>query len=132
MNILLHFIINIVFGLVVNLSLFEASLIGLGGVIIDIDHVFYMIFGKKIYSINGMWKFHVRENAIKRPHVYIFHFIEVILLIGIISYFVNWYLFLIIIGFGLHWIFDCISYLFKYKSFKPWINYLSLIAYIFR
>jgi len=129
MNIIFHFLINIILALPFKLTIFEIFLIGLGGVLIDIDHVFYMIFKERRYSIKRMFKFHQRENAIKRPHFYLFHFIEIILILVLFGYFTNWYLFLIFIGFGLHWIFDVVSYIVMYKAFKPWINYLSIILY---
>lgn len=132
MNILIHFLINILIAFLFRLSLIEILLVGLGGVLIDIDHIFYMLFGQKIYSIKKAWKFHKKEFKAMRPHLYIFHFIEIILIIMLIFYHINQYIFLIFFGFLLHWIFDAVKYIYHYKSLKPWIKYYSLVIYSVR
>ena len=129
MNILFHFFINILLVLPFKLSLFEILLVGIGGVLIDIDHILFMIFKKKLYSIKDMLKFHRINFKLMTPHFFIFHMVEIILLFMITSYFLNWHVFLISVGFALHYLMDIIKYLWVYKSFKPWISYFSIITY---
>ena len=128
MNILIHFIINIFIASIFLKESLEILLIGLGGILIDIDHPLYLIFARKIYNLKEMWKFHKKESKINRPHYYIFHYIEIIILLLFISYFINRYLFLIFFGFFLHWVVDAIMYKNYYKSFKPWIKHYSIIG----
>ncbi len=129
MNIIFHFLINIIIAILLKLSHVEIILVGLGGILIDIDHIFYIIFGEKIYSFKKAVKFHKREFKLMRPHFYFLHFLEIIFVLLIISYYFNWYFFLIFFGFLLHWIFDALKYIYVYKSFLPWIKYYSLIVY---
>jgi len=130
MQIIFHFLINIIIAFLLKLNLVEIILVGLGGILIDIDHVFYIIFGEKIYSFKKAVKFHKREFKLMRPHFFFLHFIEIIFILLIISYFVNWYAFLIFFGFLLHWLADALKYIYVYKSLNPWIKYYSLIFYL--
>jgi hypothetical protein len=129
MNTIFHFLINIIIAILLKLNLVEILLVGFGGVLIDIDHIFYMIFGEKIYSFKKAAKFSKKEFKLMRPHFFFLHFVEVIGLLLVISYLVSWYALLIFFGFLLHWIFDALKYIYVYKSFSPWIRYYSLIAY---
>ena len=122
MNIIVHFLINVIIAFILRMNLTEVLLVGLGGIIVDIDHLLYVIF-KKI-SIKDAIKYGLKEFKLKRPHVYIFHFIEPVL---VISYFINWYFFLLIFGVLLHIFADVISYVVFYKSLPPWIKYMSLL-----
>jgi len=129
MIILTHFIINFIIGFLIKLQLIEILLLGLGGILIDIDHILYMVFGEKIYSLNGMIKFHKANFKAMKPHFYLFHFIEVIIILLLVSD-QNWYLFLIFFGFLLHYISDFIKYIYVYKGFYSWTRYFSLIVYL--
>ena len=130
MNVVFHFIINIIIAFLLKLSPVEILLVGLGGVLIDVDHIFYFIFGKKIYSIKKAKKFHKKEFKLMRPHFFFLHFIEIILILLASSYYLNWYAFLILFGFLLHWFADALKYIYFYRSFLPWIKNYSLIAYL--
>jgi len=132
MNIIFHFLINIIIAILLKLNPIEILLVGLGGVLIDIDHIFYIVFKEKIYSIKKAIKFHKREFKLMKPHFFFFHFIEIIILLLAISYFTNWYAFLIFFGFLLHWLADALKYIYFYRSFFPWIKYYSLIAYLIK
>ncbi|MFA4960874.1 MAG: hypothetical protein WC548_04400 [Candidatus Pacearchaeota archaeon] len=125
MHIIIHAIINFIFGLILNLNRLEIFALVIGGIIIDIDHIVYMV-SRKIYTPKEMLKFHIQESKIMRPHFYFMHFIEPILLLMIIFYFVNILMFYFFLGFLFHWIFDAISYIYFYKSSWPWIKYYSL------
>ncbi|MBR9705423.1 hypothetical protein GOV14_00135 [Candidatus Pacearchaeota archaeon] len=132
MNVLVHSLFNLLTGILANLSLYEIMFLVLGGIIIDIDHLIYMIFREKLHNPKKIWKFHKQEYKINRPHFYIFHFLEIILLLMLISYFINWYLYLIFVGFLLHWIIDVATYIQYYKKTRPWINYCFLFLYLKR
>jgi len=115
---------------VVGLSGLEIMMVILGGILIDIDHVIYMFFGKGLRSVKAMAKFHQKNFASMTPHVYVLHFLEVIMILMMVSYFINWYLFLIFVGFWLHWVADAIKYLWTYNSFRPWSKYFLLSYYL--
>jgi hypothetical protein len=130
MNVVFHFIINVIIAILLKLDFLGILLVGFGGVLIDVDHILYMTLKEKIYSPRKMIRFHKKESKIMRPHFYFLHFIEIIWALMVIGYFINWYLFLIFIGFLLHWIADSIKYFYYYRSRSPWINYYSLIGYL--
>jgi hypothetical protein len=129
MHLIIHIIFNILVGFIFKLNITEILLLGFGGAIIDLDHILYMVVGQKLYNPKRMWEFHKKERRINNPHYYVFHYIELIILAMIISYFINWYAFLIFAGFLLHWFLDAVMYLNYYKSLNPWIKYYSLAAY---
>lgn len=129
MNVLLHFLINIFLAYLVNLGPADILLVGLGGILIDIDHIIYLIFISKSFSIKKMLLLHNKNYKSHSPGFYIFHTIEFIVLFIIIGYFMSNWIFLIAVGFLLHWIVDALDYLFFYRSLYPWIKYHSL-AYI--
>ena len=104
-------------------------IISLSGVFIDIDHIFYQYFFTKNKSIKKMWKWHNKENAIHRPHFYIFHIIEFLVLFFIFSFFLNRIMFLISIGFVLHFFIDAIMYT-KYHKSLSWLKEFSIIYLI--
>ena len=92
-----------------------ALFIAIGTLLIDLDHPIYVIFFEKIYTPLGFWKFHKKEHKMHRPHLYLFHLVEFNVLFLICSYFINYYLFLIAIGFVLHLAEDAVSYYLYYR-----------------
>jgi len=132
MNLIWHIFINGMVGALIRLNGWEILMLILGGVLIDIDHIGYMFFGAKLRTINAMRNFHVRNFKSMTPHFYVFHFLEVIMVLLMISYFVNWYLFLVFVGFWLHWVADVLKYLWVYGSFRPWSRYFLLAYYLVR
>jgi len=130
MHIISHVLINGLIGFLMQLSMFEILLIILGGILIDLDHLLYIVCGEKINSLKKAWKFHKKEYKLMRPHLFIFHFLEPIIIFSLVFYFVEWHIFLVFFGFFLHWITDAIKYLCYYKSFFPWLKYYSLIFYL--
>ena len=129
MHIIFHIIINFVIAITLRLEMIEIFFVVLGGILIDLDHPLYMIFGKRITSIKEMIKFHKANFKSMSPHFYIFHFLEVIVILLLISFFIHKFLFLFFVGFMLHWICDVIKYFWVYHSFLPWIKYSLLIYY---
>ncbi len=131
MHVLIHALINLLLGLSITLNPAYLMALVLGGVIIDIDHIIYMIT-KGIYTPKKMLEFHKKESKIMRPHFYFMHFIEPILIFTTLSFFINFLLFYFFLGFLLHWFADAIAYIYYYKSANPWINYYSFVRYITR
>ena len=132
MHIIWHIFINGVVGALARLSGFEILLIVLGGILMDIDHIGYMFLGVKLRSLKAMQKFHQKNFNSMTPHFYVLHFLEVIMILLMISYFINWYLFLIFVGFWVHWLADAVKYLYVYGSFKPWSRYFLLSLYLIK
>ncbi|MBT3721158.1 hypothetical protein HOG47_05910 [archaeon] len=129
MHVLIHFIINLFFGFVLGFKNIDILIIALAGIIIDIDHIFYQVFVVKNKTIKQMLEWHKKENAVHRPHFYIFHMIDFLIIFSIISFYVNRTLFLISLGFILHVLADFVMYIFHYKSLN-WIKYFFLVNYI--
>lgn len=129
MNILSHFILNILVMLPFSLNPTELLVVGIAGVIIDIDHLFYFLFVEKKWHPKDMWSWYKKENAVHRPHFYMFHMVEFILIFMIVSFFINRYLFLVSIGFALHFLEDAIVYIIYHKNLE-WIKSFSLFYYL--
>jgi len=127
MNTIWHFVISFI--LVLPFGWKTALIVALGSILIDIDHLYLPISLRKTSKkqVIKLWR---QETKHHRPHFFLFHTIEFIILFLITSYFINYYLFLIAIGFFLHLVEDIVCYILYYKSLKPWANYLSLIAYL--
>ena len=130
MNILTHFILNILIGLPFKLNYTELLLLGLGGIFIDIDHIIYQYFIVKNKTIKEMWAWHKKENAIHHPHFYIFHQIELIIIFTIVSFYLNRFLFIFSLGFFLHFIEDSIMYFSYYRNLS-WLKHFSVIYQFF-
>jgi type III secretory pathway component EscU len=129
MHLIWHIFFGAIIAILAGLGLTGILLITVGSILPDIDHILYMVFGEKITSFKGMVKFHKENFKTMTPHLSVFHFLELIIVLMIVFYFVNKPAFLISIGMALHWGLDAIKYLWFYKSFLPWIKYYSLIGY---
>lgn len=130
MHIIWHILIGVLIASLAGLGTLGISLIVLGSILPDIDHVLYMVFGEKITSFKGMVEFHKENFKTMTPHFYFLHFLELIIILLVISYFTNKYFFYVVLGMALHWVADAIKYVWYYKSFLPWIQYYSLIGYL--
>jgi hypothetical protein len=111
MNILLHFIINIILASPFNLTITQIIFVGLGGILIDVDHILYQFFVVKNKTPKQMWKWHKQEYKILRNHLFIFHNIEFTILLMAIAYPINFYFFLFSIGMFLHLIQDILNHI---------------------
>ncbi len=129
MHLLIHIFLNGLIALLFGLSYLEIFLVVFGGILIDIDHLIYWLFYKKIKSLKQGIEFHKKEYALHRPHFYAFHTFEFVILFLFFSYFINSYLFFISLGFLIHFITDAIYYLYDYKSLKPWAKCISVIYF---
>lgn len=131
-----HFIIGILASvllyLILNLTLMQVFIIFLASFLMDIDHYFFYIFKTKNYNLNKAHKWFVKRRKIwfsippeqrrnYKKNVFIFHGIEFIILLGILSLFYNLFLY-ILIGVILHMIFDFIEFYYKKEAFYSKIS----------
>ncbi len=130
MHLLFHFIFNGILAPVVGLSLLEILIVALGGILIDIDHLVHIFFVQRVRTVKGIYKWIIREDSVHRPHFYFFHTLEVVILFAIMSFFLNHYLFLLSMGFLVHYFTDMVGYLIYYRSHLPWSRYLFLTYYL--
>ncbi len=130
MNIFVHFFLNMLLFYPFKRNNTELMIVGLSGILIDIDHVIHILFKEKLLSPKKIIKWSKRELKLHRPHMFIFHTIEPIIIFIILASFIHYYLFLVAIGFLLHWLSDAVQYIFIYKSYKPWMQYFSLTYYL--
>jgi len=131
----LEFLINLITPVAVSLILgfspSETALVVIGVFLIDIDHLFYMLYDPKIKSVSDGLSFTKREYKKHNPHFYLFHTVEFIIIFLVISflYFENGLLY-IALGFIINFIIDIFTYLIYYKKTDPWLKYLSLFYYL--
>lgn len=99
-------------------------------VFIDIDHYFDYIFVCRRFDIRGMFKFHDFVCA-SRESVYgisIFHTIEVFLVLFFLGFW-NYYFWIILFGFLVHFVFDLYALYINNALFS---RAFSIVEYIFR
>lgn len=113
---------------------YYSLLILIFGLFIDIDHYIYDIIKTKKLSLINSYKMHMDKNRTAKDQLHIFHTIEFMLLLLLISFYNNTYLSLIIIGFVLHIILDVTYeiYLFIKKRDIKQTRALSLISWLIR
>jgi hypothetical protein len=140
-----HFIFGLIFSAILffifpKIGFLESSIILASTVLIDVDHYLYYVYKKKDFSLTRArkWFFKNRDiylgqiPAFQKENIYggicFLHGIEFILLLAILSFFVNIFIF-ILIGFFFHQILDLIEmysfslYPHKIISFFYSINY---------
>ncbi len=117
---------------VVGLSNYHTILVVFGVFLIDMDHLFYMIYDPKIKTPRNAISFIKIDLKKRNPHFYVFHTIEFLTLFLILSfYFFNNNLFYISVGFVLNFLLDILTYINHYKKPSPWLKYFSLIYYVY-
>jgi len=106
-----HILFGAIFSLILFLffrvSLFYSIIVFLASVFIDIDHYFFYVKRKKDWNLKRAFKWYVALEKNHKPIMNIFHNIEFLILILIISFFYNIFFF-ILIGSLLHLIIDVI------------------------
>ena len=107
---LLGFVFTYIFYWFTSITIFQASLIFLASVLIDFDHYIWYVQRKKDYSLKKSYIWLKKNLHFKKPKpvMMIFHTIECIILIGILSFYFNIFLF-ILIGMLFHSILDVID-----------------------
>ncbi|MBI2004016.1 hypothetical protein HYS72_00975 [Candidatus Pacearchaeota archaeon] len=136
-----HLVLGFLFSLVLFIFFPFISLLGFliifaSSVLIDVDHYLYYVFKNKIFSINKAYNsffeqrkkllaksLEEKRTKIANPLMYLFHGIEVLLIIFILGIFVNKIFLFIFIGFSFHLFLDIVEQI--YYGFR--IAKVSLI-----
>lgn len=104
-----HVILGAIFSILVyyifHITIFQASLIFLASVFIDIDHYLFHLNRKKSFSLKEAYYFHKNLPKNHKPMMHFLHTIEIIILIFILS-FVWQGFFFIFIGMMFHSLLD--------------------------
>lgn len=110
------------------ITIFQAILIFLSSFLIDFDHYWFYVKKTKDWNLKraSNWKVYLSKKH--KPIMHIFHTIEFIILIIILSFFWNIFLF-ILIGMLFHSILDIIDLIYR-KVIN--IREFSLIRYLIR
>jgi hypothetical protein len=114
-----HIILGLIFSLLVyfifHVTLFQVSLIFFASVFIDLDHYIFYVFRKKSFDLKKAYDWHKNLPKNHKPMTQIFHTVEFLVLVFMLSYF--WYGFLfILIGMLFHSITDILEFLFGCES----------------
>lgn len=99
------------------LSLFSIAIIFLSSVLIDMDHYFYFIFLKKNLSLKKAYQWYIERwknfNSLsksERKKIYsgffMFHGIEILILLFFLGKFVSGFFLFVLIGFSFHMLLD--------------------------
>ena len=124
-----HILFGLIFSIAVYLlfpiTLLQASIIFLSSILIDIDHYLFYVKRKKDFSLPKAYRWHIHLGKIKankkKSAMMFMHTIEFLILIAILSYFFNIFIY-ILIGLLFHMILDMLHHL-QSKEY-------SLIRYI--
>ncbi|MBI4690375.1 MAG: hypothetical protein HY754_08940 [Nitrospirae bacterium] len=103
-----------------------------GSILIDVDHYIYYVLRRKRFGIKEMFEYHdnlwSQKNKIPYAGICIFHTIDFFILIGILSFFFPFLLYLLI-GLIFHFIID-IVFLYKHNYF--WGRAFFFIEHLIR
>src|SRR4030042_6710509 len=78
------------------ITFFQISLIFLSSVLIDFDHYMFGAIRNKILSLKKLYLWHKSLPKHHKPMMHIFHSIEFTLLIAVLSFYFNFFLFILI------------------------------------
>ncbi len=113
-----HILLGFVFAYIVywftSINIFGASLIFLSSVLIDFDHYVWYGFKKKDWSLKNAYN---RNKALPKKHkpiMHIFHTIEFLIMVFMLFYFWNGFLF-ILVGMVFHSILDILDIFYNKK-----------------
>ncbi len=122
----------ILFFLFPEITLLGALVIFLSSFLIDVDHYFVYILRKKDVNLFRAYKWHIllgrnlKEKLKQIPFYHVFHSVEFIILLGILSFFSRWF-FYILIGVLFHSFLDFYGFI-AHKEFKS--RAYSFISYL--
>jgi hypothetical protein len=123
-----HIIINTAVGAMLvwrGIFTFDAFLMFVaGGILFDIDHLFYFIFAERTLSITKMAAVGRNLLATHTPKLYIFHTIEFFSVFLSLAIF-NPFLMPLFLGLALHLLLDILNYQIHGKRFS-WMPYWSI------
>ena len=106
-HIILGAIFSILLYYVFNITIFQASLIFFASVFIDVDHYFWYMNKKKEFSLKNAY-FHLKNIRPANPMMMLFHTIEFLLIVFLLSFLWKGFLF-ILIGMLFHSILDIVQ-----------------------
>jgi len=111
-----HILLGVVFSLILyfffNISLFNSSIVFLVSVLIDTDHYLWWVFKKKNFSLTKSYLWMKNLPKIHKPKLDIFHTIEFLIFIGVLSLIYNLFLF-VLLGLLFHSTVDVIDLMSK-------------------
>ena len=108
----------------------NAFIIWSASIFIDIDHYFWYIINKKSWNLVDAYKKHMKKELNGQYKFHIFHLVELLILIGLLSFY-NKIFFYIFIGMLFHYIIDWIDLFIRYNKVKKGRTW-SLLMYIKR
>ena len=125
-------IVHIAFGILLSIILypifgFYIIIIFLSSFLIDVDHFLWYGFKYKNWNLKDSYKFYI-ENTKYKDVLHIFHTIEFLILVILLTLYFRFFLF-ILIGIGLHYILDAI-YTITHKKYGK--RAVSLIMWLKR
>jgi hypothetical protein len=127
-----HLLLGTIFSVLIyflfDLTLFQASLVLLASVFIDVDHYLFIIKRKNIWNLKKAYYWHKGLPKNHKTIMHVFHTLEFMILILIMSYFWNGFLF-IFIGIFFHSILDILD---LFCNYRFGVREFSLIRYIIR
>lgn len=113
-----HLLFGAIFSLILysilpQISIFNISLIFLSSILIDFDHYIFIIKkkGRSYFNLKKSYLWHKALERKHRPIMHIFHSIEFIVFIAILSFYSDFFLF-ILIGIVFHSVLDIIELVF--------------------
>jgi hypothetical protein len=128
----IHFIFGLIFSILLyflfHLTLFQAFLILFASVFIDVDHYMFIVKRKKIWNLKKAYYWHKSLPKNHKTIMHIFHTVEFIVLVLLLSYFWSGFFF-IFLGMIFHSILDLIDLFYHYRF---GVREFSLIRYLSR
>jgi len=128
-HILLGIIFSILLYILFKITLFQTLLVFLSSVLIDIDHYLFFVKRKKEFSLKKAFNWHKKlVGKQHKPIMHVFHTIEFVTLILILSFFWDIFVF-VLIGILFHSIIDIID-----MFYNKWygLREFSLIRYLLK
>lgn len=127
-----HIILGVIFSILIyfllNITIFQASLIFLSSVLIDFDHYMFIIQKKKIWNLKKAYFWHKGLPKDHKTIMHIFHTIEFMILVFLLSFFWTGFLY-ILVGMLFHSLLDLADLFYNYR-FE--VREFSLIRYLIR
>lgn len=124
-----HLVFGAIFSVILYItgfSVFSCVVILLSSILIDFDHYLYYIIKKKDFSLKRAYIWHERLDKFHKPMMMVFHTVEFLILVLILSYFNRIFIF-IFIGMIFHSILDMLDML---KKGIFYAREYSLIRYL--
>ena len=133
-----HIILGFLFSLILwiifpSISILGALIIFFSSFLIDVDHYLYFVLNKQNINLKNTYNYFVKKRKIAiakktknknpNPLMYLFHGIEVLLILFILGIFTNKIFLFIFIGFAFHLFLDIVEQI--YYGFR--ISKISLI-----